>query len=175
MSEQSGMPGVSDAAPLSFRDRFTASPQFSRLFYEGMALIEQTANYLDGPGRAEARELAPAESLAFSTESMQLTTRLMQLASWLLLRRAVANGQLSLAEARAHRRHVRLQPRSGVYAEAFASLPDRLKDLIESSNSLHDRVLRLDRILGEGPAGHVEMQSPVGRQIERIRLAFHAA
>jgi regulator of CtrA degradation len=175
MSKQSGMSSVSDAALLSFRDRFTASPQFSRLFREGMALIEETADYLDGPGRAEARLLTPAASLAFSTESMQLTTRLMQLASWLLLRRAVANGEISAADAQTHRRRVRLQPRSGTHADGFAGLPETLKALIQSSNLLHDRVVRLDRLLSEGSAQEPEAKSPVVYQIERIRLAFQAA
>jgi regulator of CtrA degradation len=169
------MSSVPDAALLSFRDRFTTSPQFSRLFQEGMSLIEQTADYLDGPGRIEAKQLTPPASLAFSTESMQLTTRLMQVASWLLLRRAVANGEISPADAHTHRRRVRLQPRSGAYPEGFAGLPDTLKQLVTTSDTLHDRVLRLDRLLSDGAAGQMDEQSPVGNQIERIRVAFHAA
>ena len=36
-------------------------------------------------------------ALSYASESMRLTTRLMQLASWLLLQRAVAEGELSVA------------------------------------------------------------------------------
>ena len=37
---------------------FTGSALFERTFDEGMALVEETARYLDGPGRDEARALA---------------------------------------------------------------------------------------------------------------------
>ena len=64
-----------------------------------MALVEETAAYLDGPGRQESKKLARNGALAYATESMRLTTRLMQLASWLLLHRAVKEGEMSLAQA----------------------------------------------------------------------------
>ncbi len=176
MSGQSGVQGKEAALLLSFRERFTASPQFLKLFREGMTLVEETADYLDGPGRAESKQLTPPASQAFTTESMQLTTRLMQLASWLLLRRAVANGELTVADAHNHKRRVRLLPQSTGQAEGFADLPEKFKNLITSSNRLYDRVLRLDRILSDGVSGQPpEETSPVGHQIERIRLAFPAA
>src|SRR5713101_9496924 len=75
--------------PVSFGERLAASQNFSRLFRDGMKLVEDTAAYLDGPGRQESKLLDRAASLAYATESMRLTTRLMQLASWLLLHRAV--------------------------------------------------------------------------------------
>ncbi len=174
MSVQSGAQ-KSEATLLSFRERFTASPQFMQLFREGMTLVEETADYLDGAGRLEAKKLTPPTSQAFTTESMQLTTRLMQLASWLLLRRAVANGELTVADAHNHKRRVRLLPQSTTQADGFADLPEKFKSLIASSNRLYERVLRLDRILSDGVAGQPpEEASPVGHQIERIRLAFPA-
>jgi regulator of CtrA degradation len=69
--------------------RIVASSGFDALYREGMALIEDVAAYLDGDGRGESRELAREASFVYATESMRLTTRLMQLASWLLLQRAV--------------------------------------------------------------------------------------
>src|SRR6266550_3227 len=76
MSEKS----VKDA--VVFGERVAASQAFADLFRDGMALVEQTAAYLDGPGRQEAKKLSRQAALAYATESMRLTTRLMQLASW---------------------------------------------------------------------------------------------
>ena len=72
------------ASPITvdFMSRFTASEQFDKVFREGMGLVEETANYLDGPGRQDARLLDRHGAVAYATESMRLTTRLMQLASW---------------------------------------------------------------------------------------------
>ena len=66
--------------PVSFGARLAASHTFTVLFREGMALVEETASYLDGEGRAEAKALQRNAALAYATESMRLSTRLMQLA-----------------------------------------------------------------------------------------------
>src|SRR6266481_8154355 len=94
MSEKSVNPSV------SFGERLASSQAFADLFRDGMALVEETASYLDGPGRQESKRLERNGALAYATESMRLTTRLMQLASWLLLHRAVKEGEMSLAQAK---------------------------------------------------------------------------
>src|SRR6516165_4968496 len=87
---------VEEARPVPFGERLAASQNFSQLFRDGMKLVEETAAYLDGPGRHESKQLDRSTALAYATESMRLTTRLMQLASWLLLHRAVNEGEMSL-------------------------------------------------------------------------------
>src|SRR5258708_26119556 len=86
----------SDGALVQFSERLTNSTAFGNLFREGMDLVEETAAYLDGVGRSEAKALDRSVSLTYATESMRLTTRLMQLASWLLLHRAVKEGEMTL-------------------------------------------------------------------------------
>ena len=88
-----------EAGLVLFSERLTNSAAFGVLFREGMDLVEQTAAYLDGDGRAEAKALERSVSLTYATESMRLTTRLMQLASWLLLHRAVKEGEMTLTQA----------------------------------------------------------------------------
>src|ERR1700694_2332251 len=75
MSEKS----VNEA--VSFGERLASSQAFADLFRDGLALVEETAAYLDGPGRQESKKLERNGALAYATESMRLTTRLMQLAS----------------------------------------------------------------------------------------------
>ena len=91
-----------------FGERLAASQVFSDLFRDGMTLVEETASYLDGPGRQESKRLERAAALAYATESMRLTTRLMQLASWLLLHRAVKEGEMSLTQANKEKAKVKL-------------------------------------------------------------------
>ena len=79
-----------DGDPVPFGRTFVASESFKALFREGMALVEDTAAYLDGAGREESKELPRQGALTYASESMRLTTRLMQIASWLLVQRAVA-------------------------------------------------------------------------------------
>jgi regulator of CtrA degradation len=166
---------LSSCALLSFGDRFTTSPQFTKLFREGMDLVEETAEYLDGAGRAESKHLTPPASLAYTSESIRLTTRLTQLASWLLVRRAVAAGEITAAEAHNHRHRVTLSRQSAARPEGFDVLPESFKRLIAESHRLHDRIMRLDRILVDGAASANEGSWPVDGQLTRLRLAFSAA
>jgi regulator of CtrA degradation len=159
---------------VSFGDKFAKSDQFRVVFREGMALVEAAATYLDGDGRKEARRLKPPSSLAYATESMRLTTRLMQLASWLLIRRAVSEGELSLDQAIEEQRKINLPKRGGDQpTREFEALPQRLKDLIRQSIELQDRIIRLDRMLGldQSEADGAE-NSPLRMQRSRLHAAF---
>ena len=131
---------------------FTDSVMFDKTFDEGMALVEETARYLDGKGREEARALPRRAAMLYAGESMRITTRLMQAASWLLVQRAVRDGDMARAEALNER--YRLGSREiclGTCAEDISPLPEELKDLLVRSDSLYRRIARLDDVLfGEG-------------------------
>ena len=103
----------SETALVQFSERLTNSAAFSALFREGMDLVEETAAYLDGDGRTEAKALERSVSLTYATESMRLTTRLMQLASWLLLHRAVKEGEMTLTQANREKTKVKLTAATG--------------------------------------------------------------
>jgi regulator of CtrA degradation len=107
-----------------------------------MKLVMDAAAYLDGPGRKESQLLDRATSAAYAAESMRLSTRLMQLASWLLLYRAVNEGEISLAQANKERRRVKLAEEHA--DDPPARLPPRLRELVARSKKLKDRIRRLD-------------------------------
>ncbi len=160
---------------LSFRDKYIASRQFAQLYREGMDLVEETAEYLDRAGRLKSKRLAPQVSIAYTSESIKLTTRLTQLASWLLVRRAIAVGEITAAEAHTHRHKVTLNAQSGARSECFEDLPEAFKQLIGESHRLYGRILRLDPLLCEGYSAMADGASPISPQIERIKLEFPAA
>ena len=163
-----------DGVTVSFGAKFAQSDQFRTVFREGMALVEAAATYLDGDGRKEARKLQPPHSLAYATESMRLTTRLMQLASWLLIRRAVSEGELTLEQALTEQRKIKLPVKGGEKpGRDFDALPPRLKELIEQSVKLQERIVRLDQMLGLEQAQTPEdADHPLSMQLSRLRAAF---
>src|ERR1700759_5737082 len=112
-----------DSALVQFSERLTNSTAFGNLFREGMDLVEETAAYLDGAGRSEAKALERSVSLTYATESMRLTTRLMQLASWLLLHRAVKEGEMTLTQANREKTKVKLSASEPVPTEMVEKLP----------------------------------------------------
>lgn len=150
---------------------FARSELFDRTFKEGMGLVEETAAYLDGPGRAASKRLPRAAALAYAGESMRLTTKLMQVASWLLVQRAVRDGEINLTEASSEK--YRLISRETQAAPSFAGaedLPEALKALMARGGAIYDRVRRLDETMyeGEGDAP----ANAVGDQLARLQAAF---
>ncbi len=162
---------------ISFAERFASSQQFDHVFQEGMALVEATANYLEGQGRRDSKAIGPSASMLYASESMRLTTRLLELASWLVIRRALKAGEIGPEEARVKRRRLRLtaigRPQ---HVQGFAQLPDKLKELIEASFALHDRITHVDRALEHPEAVVDEMVvNPVAEQVNRLSAAFAPA
>jgi len=165
MSEKSVNPAV------SFGERLAASQAFADLFRDGMALVEQTAAYLDGPGRQESKRLSRSAALAYATESMRLTTRLMQLASWLLLHRAVKEGEMTLAQANKEKAKVKLAGTEHNDEQNIKLLPERLSLLIEQSKRLQKAVRRIDATMHATPS-RADRVNPVERQIDLLKAAF---
>jgi len=164
---------ASDSGPVSFGERLASSQAFTELFREGMGLVEETAAYLDGPGRQESKKLERGAALAYATESMRLTTRLMRLASWLLLHRAVNEGEMSLAQANTEKVKVKFATEAGGDPEALALLPLRLHDLIARSRELQLKVLRLDATIhAPTVAGRASAHNPVVMQLSLLKAAF---
>lgn len=157
---------------VSFSERLANSQIFATLFRDGMALVEETAGYLDGAGRQESKKLERNAALVYATESMRLTTRLMQLASWLLLHRAVKEGEMTLAQASKEKTKVRLAACEPGDAESIALLPQMLQELIARSSKLQAEVRRLDATMhGPSPARDA-IGNPVERQLGLLKAAF---
>lgn len=161
------------SSAISFISRFTASEQFDRVFKEGMSLVEETANYLDGTGRVDSRSLDRMGAIAYATESMRLTTRLMQLASWLLLQRAIASGELTFDDAGREKRRINLADIGrGETIEGGDQIPEGLLALIDRSIRLLERVRTLDAMLVQSTSEAKPMASPVSDQMDQLTRAF---
>ena len=162
-----------EVEPVAFGERLASSQAFSGLFREGMALVEETAAYLDGLGRNESKHLERGAALAYATESMRLTTRLMQLASWLLLHRAVNEGEMSLAQANREKSKVKLAGGDLRDEATLGLLPKTLRELIGRSNRLQERIRRLDATI-HSPTAVTSAANPVERQLGLLKAAFEA-
>jgi regulator of CtrA degradation len=152
---------------------FANSDMFDRMFREGMDLVEETAAYLDGDGRAEAKKLERSSALAYASESMRLTTRLMQSASWLLVQRAVREGEMTPRDARDPKYRLGARSVCGASGEIFPDLPQTLVDLLERSKRLYERVDRLEASIFD--AQDVVHENPVNAQLMRLQAALSAA
>ncbi|PZO77277.1 MAG: DUF1465 domain-containing protein [Mesorhizobium amorphae] len=168
---------LSQEKTIRLAERRVFSPSFKPLYDDGMRLVEEAAEYLDGPGRAEAKALSRTVATLYAAESMRLTTRLMQIASWLLLQRAANSGEMTRDQVAAEKAKVRLDTHSAnEEASGWVDLPASFRSLVERSLSLQALVRRMDdEIYGSasdatasGPAG----TNPVSDQITLLMTAF---
>lgn len=160
--------------------RFAGSELFDRTFAEGMALVEAAAEYLDGAGRQESKLLSRNGALAYAGESMTLTTRLMQVASWLLVQRAVRQGDMTSDEARQPRYRLGAKaadPATALPASTGAAeaLPPGLRELADRAGRLFERVSHLDRSMYAEPPVLSAAAAGVHAQMARLQQAFDVA
>jgi regulator of CtrA degradation len=151
---------------------FARSELFERTFQEGMDLVEETAAYLDGSGRQDSKLLSRNAALAYAAESMRLTTRLMQVASWLLVQRAVREGDMAPEAACEQNYRLGADPTGSRIDAPKEGLPHPLTELLGRSERLFERVRHLDRRMYVEAAGDAGAPHPIQAQMARLQDAF---
>lgn len=149
----------------------TITIRLADAFYtEAMLLADETRSYLDGRGAAERDALNPYERVAFACESLNATTRLMQVIAWLLARKAAAErgdagagGDRSTLAARSTLADV--EPIDGA---VLTALPAEARRLIGAGIDLYDRVRRLDEV----KAAPRVVASPVLALLQRLERSL---
>lgn len=162
------------ATPVSFAQKLATSRRFKDLFQDGMALVDEVAAYLDGDGRREAKSLPRQLALSYAAESMRLTTRLMQVASWLLVQKAINEGDLEKAQGMLEKNRIQVASQGiASHAAVFAELPDQLQDLTARSMRLQARIIQFDRFVHPPELDRAGASVPaVHRQMALLRQAF---
>lgn len=136
------------------------------LYVEAMVLADEARAYFDEHGRADRERLAPIDRVAFSCESLKVTTRLMHVIAWLLTRKAIHAGEIEGAAA--GRESMRLGMAEVTEGAVSQSMPEQARTLIDTSMDLYARVSRIDRDLDIGtPAA-----SPARGLLNRLERAF---
>jgi regulator of CtrA degradation len=130
------------------------------LYTEAMLLADEARSYFDSD---RARAISPAEvAVAFSCESLKVTTRLMHVIAWLLNQKALRAGELGADAAE----ELGYAPATDSYW--IDELPAEARALILATEDLYYRVQRVSqsvvRVSNELPA-------PLA-MIEQLRAAF---
>lgn len=136
------------------------------LYTESMLLADEARSYFDTHGRAERMALDPLLRVAFSCESLKVTTRLMHVIAWLLTQRALAAGEID--QGQANRPERRLGDRIESDAVLLGQLPEDATALIRSTQDLFDRVHRIE----QGQSVDLPAPSPARSLLSRLQRAF---
>ncbi len=166
------------AVPVRLAEHRVFSESFKPMYNDGMKLVETAAFYLDGEGRLEAKRMSRLAATLYAAESMRLTTRLMQVASWLLLQRAANNGEMTRAQVADEKVKVRLDtPSASISVPSWEELPIKFKDIVDQSLKLQALVAKLDKDIygskGE-PAPQADPRNHVEDQLALLKTAFGA-
>jgi regulator of CtrA degradation len=150
---------------------FTGGKLFDTVFTRGMALVDETASYLVGPGRDQAKTLSREASLIYSAWSMELTTRLMQAASWLVMQKAVRDGEMRREDANSYKYRIRRDdPPLDAVAQQGKGLPPRFLELVGRTEALYEQICRLDAALYRATSAKPETNA-VSDQIAQLQKA----
>lgn len=161
------------ANTISLSEKFAFSNKFGKLFQDGMQLVEESANYLDGDGRKAAKGLTKVEMTLYGTESMRLTTRLMQLASWLLLQRAANEGEMTRDQFLDEKKKVKLETLPiSVIDDRWTVLPDEFIKLVRRSLALQNRITGIDDEIYSTKVVNMPIESPVEQQLNLLSTAL---
>jgi regulator of CtrA degradation len=160
------------SATVKLAERRIFSDAFKPLYSEGMGLVEETAEYLDRDGRAQAKGLSRIAATLYASESMRLTTRLMQIASWLLLQRAANSAEMTRDQVAAEKSKVKLDTVSAtIDTPGWGELPEKFRSLVDRSLRLQALVKRMDEEI-YGQTSMVPDVNPVSDQINLLKTAF---
>lgn len=121
---------------------------FRRTYDETMSLLVEARDYLSYGEPFERPKLASGDRLKANCEAMRITSRLTQVMAWLLVQRAVAEGEMTSEEAAAEPHRLSGQSVCHV-TDAFPDtpLPRALRSLLDRSHALYIRVERLDQMV----------------------------
>ncbi|HLO76472.1 MAG TPA: DUF1465 family protein [Magnetospirillum sp.] len=118
---------------------------FHRTYDETMDLMVEARNYMAYVERRERERAGTMTGLRMSCEAMRITSRLTQVMAWLMIQRAVHEGEIDLGEAMGESN--RLSGGDVCLDDTFSSdqtLPHGLRSLMDRSFRLYQRVARIE-------------------------------
>jgi regulator of CtrA degradation len=139
------------------------------LYTEAMVMADEARAYFALQGEGERFDMPMLARIAFSCESLKVTTRLMHVIAWLMAQRAWRRGEIS-DEVMRDGRHC-LGEAAATDAAVMTDFPVAARALVDGSADLYDRVARLEALMEE------ETDTPVGigparALLERLESVF---
>lgn len=145
------------------------------LYVEAMVLADEARAYFDGPGMEDRERLGAIVRLSFACESLKVTTRLMHVIAWLLTQKAWRRGEVGRDVLESEQ--YRLGEAAPSETAAVDAMPARARALVQDSQSLYDRVRRLQersRRTASAPerTGDGAVPGPARELLARLERSF---
>jgi regulator of CtrA degradation len=110
-------------------------------------LLKSTHDYIKWQAPLDIEKRGYQETFKVSCEAMRVTVRMTQIIAWLMLQKAVLEGDLTREEVLSDEYQV-LRGKTCLESssESDAQLPPRLRELLKESREFYLRILRLDKL-----------------------------
>jgi regulator of CtrA degradation len=116
-----------------------------RTYDETIQLLEEAIDYCTHEGKENVQDLEPVDKLRIAGEKMRVTARLSGIMAWLLVQKALVNGEFSLDQARSE--PSQLDPFDVCNFEGQMGKKDCSEPLVrmlDRSRDLYGRVVKMD-------------------------------
>jgi len=145
-----------------------------QLYNEALALAEESRAYFAQYSKTDRAALEPIDRVVYTAESLRISTRLMHVISWTLVRKAVANGEISHEESLASKHQLDdVDLCRGSDPRALRKMPRSVVVLTHQSLKIFQRALRMQKqILAVDTDVQSPAANPVASMIRELELAI---
>lgn len=141
------------------------------LYVEAMVMADEARSCFDSDEAVEALGRDPLWRVAYTCESLKVTTRLMHIIAWLLSQRAWQRGEIAQGDLIGEK--YRLGAANVSDPALVATFPFGARSLIEASEELYGRAARLqdrmEQMIHRAPAAAA---SPARALMDRLHTHF---
>ncbi len=114
-------------------------------YKETITLLIFSRDYFENKGRIDKLQLSREDSIAYTLAMSTVTTQLTSVLGWLLMCKAVEQGELTLEDIR--RDEFRMAEFEAEYSHndsIYATLNETVHQLLQKSSLLHSRIKRME-------------------------------
>lgn len=125
-------------------------PRFmERSYREAMDLTQAVADYLEREkGKGKVQRLTVDTEVYFASESMRVSTCLMQVMSWFLIQKGVAAGEMTREKAAGEKFRLGSQDVCLAHVDTSkGNLPDKLVIYLQKAQDLYRQVSRMEEMV----------------------------
>lgn len=119
---------------------------------ETLELISLAENYFSANGQRDKRLLSAEDKLSYTLIMSDITVRLTSTLSWLMLMRAVEEGEVEVTDKNLEDfRLTEISSHLGEDHPIYNLVPLPVRNLFKKTHNLYDRVMRLEKEIRENP------------------------
>jgi len=150
----------------TFEDGFLEPRFLEKSYKEAMVLTQEVANYFELENKSILKALNEGPDVSYASETMRVSTCLMQVMSWFLVQKAVNNGEITSEQASGS--PYRLGAFDICLAEVDTEngkLPEQFVIFLHKAQNLYRQVARMDHMR----YGNSEAINSVHNMLDRIQ------